>query len=470
MNKAARTPWEKARNGAYSASCLNAQENARAIRTSLPSSSSIWRRASKRNRPRITRTQPPSLWVGLVASRGARREQTVLRQTNENRLLKGRRLPGGANHRMADPSTADFNSFCALAGLPAGIPVKPGTVWEQLWQRCHGRAVNRYAAQCKQPDARLELGFALEPEFNAWAATFDGVDFIGINIGVYFILRDLFDRMLSNPNILKGVGDITAEDPQPAPYADIDKVDQSSPPQAHPYRPKDPVRAKYSTDLMLLGFDFIFQHELGHIFNGHTDWLNKNLGFRALAEVGAASIPGLSGLDLQTLEMDADCFAAQDGLNRTWGAQRNPDPSITTPVYLEKLPLGSRREATFTAMFSYYCVWRLFSEETHGEVDQILKEDHPPAAYRQRYILGLAGEIALKQEILTKEEFAQTFGDCATEAEKGFTALTGVPVNKAIHGPDTWTKSGELLNRLTTNWRIIRPQLLPLVRGGNLAP
>jgi hypothetical protein len=74
--------------------------------------------------------------------------------------------------------------------------------------------------------------------------------------------------------------------------------------------PNDPVRGDYASWLAWTARYFIFEHEFCHIFNGHLDWINKTTGFKALGEVGASSIPGLSNLDLQTLEADADCYAA----------------------------------------------------------------------------------------------------------------------------------------------------------------
>ena len=207
--------------------------------------------------------------------------------------------------------------------------------------------------------------------------------------------------------------------------------------------------------LSLLALGFMFEHELGHIFNGHTVWLNQELGFRILAEVGASNIPGLSGVDLQTLEMDADAFATLDGYNRLGAA----DDSF-----------GSRQASTFALIFAYYCVWRMFSGHVTNDLDAILAEDHPPAIYRQRFSIGLVLELLLRDGIYTAETVGEPISAAIAAAEGAFRTLTGVPIAIEIHAPETFQKSGELLARLTENWKLLRPQLDVLKRGGVLAP
>lgn len=261
--------------------------------------------------------------------------------------------------------------------------------------------------------------------------------------------------MLGHPDLFPKIGNPQAEVARDT--AEI-KTSIENATKKNPFAPQGPERAKYADGLMLMAFDFLFQHEFGHIFNGHTDWLNQTLGFRVLAEVGASTIPGLSNLDLQTLEMDADSFASLDGFSRI----------INIPSYTGFF--GSQQGAVFALLFSLYCVWRLFAKHVDGDVDAILADDHPPAIYRQRFNVGFVIELLLKCGNWTEDAIGKQFGDVVFAAEVGFKTLTGAPIDKEMLAPETYKKSDQLLVRLTENWRLLRPQLDVLKRGGVLAP
>jgi hypothetical protein len=347
-----------------------------------------------------------------------------------------------------------LEEFCQEVSLPPPIPIGPRTVWEQLLRRCHDRATHRYKAQCQNPNRKIEIGFIAAPQLNAWAATWEDTDLIGINVGTYLVLCDLFDRMLGHPNLFPKIGNPRAETLRE--IAEI-KTSIENATKKNPFAPQDAERAKYAGQLMLLAFDFLFQHEFGHIFNGHTDWLNQTLGFCVLAEVGASAIPGLSGLDLQTLEMDADSFATLDGFSRLNLASYNGF-------------FGSANDAAFALLLSHYCVWRLFAEHVDGDVDAILSEDHPPAVYRQRFNISYAIDLLLRDGIWTENAVGEQLSAVVFAAEVAFKTLTGVPIAREINAPDTYEKGGDLLGRLTENWKLLRPQLDLVKRGGVLAP
>lgn len=87
--------------------------------------------------------------------------------------------------------------------------------------------------------------------------------------------------------------------------------------------PKDAKRDEFATLLSLMMLRFIATHELGHLYNGHISLLNKEMGINSSSMVmnlNAKAFPrGINALDMRTLEMDADAYAATSGIINTIG-------------------------------------------------------------------------------------------------------------------------------------------------------
>jgi hypothetical protein len=200
----------------------------------------------------------------------------------------------------------------------------------------------------------IEFGLIKNGSFNAFATVHKGTDFVGLHLGLVFILNDLFLRIMAHPDVLPSIGKSFLEKAPPISDGVSPQVDLSKARFFDVQRivPNDPIRADYAAKLAFIARVFIIEHEFCHIFNGHVNWLFDRHKFIAMSEIGASLIPGLSDLDLQTLEMDADCYAATHTLLSIFRS----DPAKVLPNPFMNTYSG----ALFAIQFALYCVFRMF--------------------------------------------------------------------------------------------------------------
>lgn len=150
----------------------------------------------------------------------------------------------------------------------------------------------------------LKFGIVNTAEIGGFACVGkENIDFIGIHFGTISLVSAIFTRMLSNPNILPGVGDTSLE--ANAGYTHFIPA-QEDLTAFSPCRPACRVRSAFSKHLTLAGLDFIFGHEITHITNGHLGVINQTR--HPDPEMRR---PELSALENQAIELDADIGATQ---------------------------------------------------------------------------------------------------------------------------------------------------------------
>jgi hypothetical protein len=315
---------------------------------------------------------------------------------------------------------------------------------------------------------RLEVGFFFNGKFNARAGMEkdSGLDCAAIYLGFPYIIRDLFYGMFGRVEILPQIGNSRIENNRaynPQVY-EIDLRSFTPLPQ-----PNDHTRSNYSNWLFCLAFYFMFQHEFCHIFHGHVDWLKKHSSLRALGEAGL-SASELENMDIQTLEMDADCFAVIDVLRGILGAFSDPS-GRNRDVIPKSNPLGSPRDAIFAVLFAVYSVFRIFGGNDIPDDDKdIFKTRHPPATFRQQFILGSTLEYIRQNDVIPMPEFGRIFVDALVEAEQAFAVLAGT---SALSAPQVNLQSGrvgKLSDQLLQNLKKLKPELDLLKRGGDIGP
>jgi hypothetical protein len=324
--------------------------------------------------------------------------------------------------------------------------------------------------------AQIRFGLVNSYSFNAFAAVRDDIDIVGINLGLIFALDNLFMLMMSHPTILPEIGVVEATTPPIIQFSD-DWATLSS--GARLKIPNDPIRFDYAQHIAWIARYFIMEHEFCHLFHGHVDWLCENHHLNALGEVGASSIPNLDNLDLQTLEMDADCWAATHTLltlfrsdpNAVFGGQRPGALSGTVNPFLRSYP-----QVVFAVQFAIYCLFRLFhNKPVDLSVGLLHRNDHPPAILRQ-FIAGatLQSRIEDNRDVfgrVSPEVFRSEAGRAVTNAEKAFLSITGI----APSGPPSPTYYQDVIHacqvaadELSENWKKLRPQLSKHKRGKSL--
>jgi len=285
-------------------------------------------------------------------------------------------------------------------------------------------------ANTRHPGHFIDIGFFDSDEVNAFAATWEGIDAIAISWGCTTVLRTLFDSALEKPGF--------------------------------PWVP-DHQRISASMWLYECAKHFIFLHELGHIWNGHTSLLNQRGVLPFIEELSVFPDQGLGSLDRQTMEMDADGFAAAN--------------IFSLGLYVHKFPTVNRQieeeygvGATGLAMASLaiYLVFRMYDEAI--DFDHAAVRVHPSAPLRQRMIAGSLAVAAAKENVFSSEQAMQLIVRGMSSAEDVYSRIRGTKRDDEAFIAALGEEGERYLRRLLRQWHILRPQLDPLKRGGVLPP
>lgn len=142
--------------------------------------------------------------------------------------------------------------------------------------------------------------------FNASVDHKDNTDYLYINVGTVGTIYATFYSLFSSPKFFPNIGDIDKE----LLARKIDFVFNSDKKQlGYTGIPICSVRRRVAEYVSLLALIFIASHELGHIFNGHAEYMNKKLGLATLSMYNEGRLDNFSSLDYKTIEMDADAAA-----------------------------------------------------------------------------------------------------------------------------------------------------------------
>lgn len=164
---------------------------------------------------------------------------------------------------------------------------------------------------------RFHFDLVANEHLNAAATRQGSTYLIGLNVGTIMNLEAFFSLLLSHPRVLPEIGQPSREVPWIASLAACDwrlpwasaltgATLRGQPPESFPI---DGVRKVYAHRLAILATDFVFFHELGHLANGHLEYLEaegKPVGMKELAH-GDLSLK--DALDQQALEINADSHA-----------------------------------------------------------------------------------------------------------------------------------------------------------------
>ncbi|HDG7722464.1 TPA: hypothetical protein PCJ20_004304 [Klebsiella quasipneumoniae] len=160
---------------------------------------------------------------------------------------------------------------------------------------------------------KLCYGFLQDDSVNAFACSLkkSGLDFVGINAGLYPALYLTFSTLLSRSDFMPNIGHSHKEDSTRVSNILIPKTIHHI--VQGIFIPKCEIRAAYANILTNLAFEFIVLHECSHLFNGHTDFF-KRMNIQYIEERRYSSENKM--IILQTIEMDADCCAISFLVNK----------------------------------------------------------------------------------------------------------------------------------------------------------
>jgi len=225
------------------------------------------------------------------------------------------------------------------------------------------------------------VGVVDDPSFNAHAFLHDGHPVVGINYGALILVHALSQRLFSQRDFCRWVGDARKEEAarEFTPLCDDARTymravikDRTG------TRPVDQDRRKAAELLAGLATHFLVAHEMGHILCGHLGWLNQHGCFEA-AEATALLDDSSRALSSQALEWDADAFAMHNVLGLTLaladGAEAS-DPTLPGPKIVR-----TPEEALQIAMLCGMVMLGVFLPPAPA-VDEWSLLSHPPAGVR----------------------------------------------------------------------------------------
>lgn len=194
--------------------------------------------------------------------------------------------------------------------------------------------------------------------------------------------------------------------------------------------------------------NFIFEHELSHIIFGHVDYLHDTFGVTVLSEFNSDLEKKIFNLDLQTLEMDADCTALARCCN--WAMAVVDKPS--------RVDSNIRRfySDPYTAFsdiyFSVYNTFKLFGDGNFKDMTPG-KSSHPDPRIRQLMFMMTFEAIAKKLHLnIDSIRLNDILLDRFLKSEKAYEYITGNKINNEVFQPEYFAYH-PLPRALEDNWK-----------------
>ena len=217
---------------------------------------------------------------------------------------------------------------------------------------------------------------------------------------------------------------------------------------------------------------FIHMHEVSHIYNGHTDWLNRHFRVSAISERPSKEIPLITGLERETLEWDADCSAIQYCLRHAL------KPSVTTIDGIDRWEINHSTtvsvEDAVKLVFTACLVNTFYFSSTDWTDPRDRKpRSHPHPFFRSH---GVIYQIATVLNLRTKRDFTEAVQSLTSHLPQFINSWRGIFANAAPENYSAWLTSdnfqlsNERIGNWASTWSLMRPELDRYKRGGRLAP
>lgn len=237
----------------------------------------------------------------------------------------------------------------------------------------------------------IYAGVIDNPQFNAVATRFGGINLVGIYWGGVVVLVDTFARLLSHPHVLPSIGDVNLECVKDCHtegiYADSLSMGKSRSKTGlvRITMPLDWRRRGACAMLMWrMAIRFLMHHELGHIMLGHVGCAKSN-GGQALLQERFANTSKFRGKSIaQVFELEADEYAVSSAI-RSWLPELTR--SSTTGNMLRAV-CSNQLDVLYLWLFTIEAVVRIWGLD--ADLDAAVKLSHPPTAVRLRIIVKYA--------------------------------------------------------------------------------
>lgn len=326
------------------------------------------------------------------------------------------------------------------------------------------------STEYRRNDRKIYLDLVESRAVNACANSATD-DFIAINRGTVDTLLGVFGHLISHPSTWTRVGSPQAESVDRALGPSL--FLPSSETTLRHIVPRCVQRQHFTVNLTTLAFHFLVMHEVAHLRNGHVDML-KNLGIQELSEVGSSQEPTGDSLLRQTLEVDADSYAAAKSLGfaiervGVVAGEDGPAAGAFRDAY------GDYERALHTLAVSIFLLFRIFAPRD-GPIENVGMGTHPPSWLRLRCTYCAVGEAVGKITAgrVSSEQFFDYAADAIVEVEEAIAKISSRSVDlrwamAAFDEESVTVTAAGYLDEVSKKWREIRPELDQLKRGGVL--
>jgi hypothetical protein len=297
---------------------------------------------------------------------------------------------------------------------------------------------------------------------NACASKLGDQYFIGINLGTYCILEDLFDKMMASNNVLPDIGNISLETSEKK-FLNVTTIDTdlifTLPNQLPPPKKcKDAVRGKMADIYKSFAFQFIALHEYYHVVQGHMGYLrSKNLPVYAELRSGSNVDESIDFSTEQVMEWDADTSATIRAFIIASHFLESNKPEIRS------LPCYKDWESfIYHWTFAVYSSFRLFGFKQYNDAEARTLP-HPPASVRMAIIsMAIIGLFTGESFTKIDKNMSIIMFEATIAAEEALKSISFASDNSDVY-LNNW-KSEEMkeymLSLLTKNEQI-RPLFKP---------
>ena len=260
---------------------------------------------------------------------------------------------------------------------------------------------------------------------NAFATIEQGLGIIAFNRGAVLLPKDMFQRMLSHPEVLSEIGDNSVEsmasqfgEGLPMNIDAMHKQRKKNGRPIFPPIPNDETRRAFAVTITQFAFDFLVIHELAHIALGHlgyrscTTSTSTNRPVRIM-EASSTSKSIDDNMILQAIEYGADNTAVGVTIERILNKDVVVDP-ISAQFFT------TIEQRLYTWCFGISGLFHLWGVKI--DLANIESSDHPPHA--MRYALAINTAKSILQEM--RPDIVPIFLDIANEAIKRTNEAVGL--------------------------------------------
>ncbi|WP_345989298.1 hypothetical protein AAEU33_17650 [Chryseobacterium sp. Chry.R1] len=321
--------------------------------------------------------------------------------------------------------------------------------------------LNQFRATCQETLAKytdLDIYFDIidNSRVNAVATKYEGSYFIAISKGTIKIFEYYARKFSANPNILSDFGPSNQENNVIKLQNSIIIKDEIYIIEEDP--PVSPITKERRTLAELIFSQSILNiifHELGHIVNGHIDFLESSK-IHYLEEVQTESnkLTSILSLHRQTLEIDADAFSAIETLREMLAIFDSKEDKFKEilPNYRSVFKLWS---------FVRQMCWRIMENNYIGK--GLLEITHPPTSLRSQYtrianldlVKGRGGSSLL-------DDFETSYTLGVSQADNAFRIISEMDTIPPVLSKELSNYHFHHGALIFCHWDFIREDLLPL--------